>query len=920
MCFTKWLCVMGLCVWCAGAAAADGLTLLADFETGHTHPFQGGVVEAQPGLSGAGALRVDGGVFYIDRAMDWSAYDFLHVDVLNPGEHPVTLWIEVRDAQTQGYWTRVNLSTLAPPGRSVISLPVDMYVGEKARPGRRLLKDQITRLALNVGEGGPLYFDDFRLETLDASAFQFPGLVAIDFGPAGAPVLEGFAAMADQPWDEQAGLGWVNARIWRAVNALQPEPLTQDFVCPESGRFRLRLSNGIYRVGFNIHSPKGYWGEAQAYRTRQVMVNGQAAVADDQSFPQYLARHFQHADREDLPGVSAFGHYVQEQLAETWVTSEVTNGFLELAFDGEAWALCLTHLVVYPAAQDEAGHRFRDWVLERRRFHFENYFKMVPPTRVGAAAPAEGYRLFHRHFMDQVGPADGPEEGQELGAEAVLAAQAARGEEVALTVSVQPAAGMPGPAVALATDAFTSAEGNVLDSASLQFGWVDYRLARVTMDGSIYDVRPRYWRTGEAPPAPGLTRRYWLRWQPGLQLPAGVYTGKVVLTASDGSVRVLPVALEALPIRLAPVDDLPVGPWGSGIGMGWFGDEPDTQAWNDDMFAKAAEALRRHGFTSLSGRPYLHIRYGDGSFEIDFRRADREMALLKSKGFRHLISSYGIQDVGYNLYQGPSPEQVRQAGYTNAVEFLAEFYRRIEAHSIEQGWLPVAWNLCDEPIGGDIPPAVSNALLHRAAAGGLARNTFMGATSMQGDDPADTHYALVQALPMPTLTIHDAAAIAVAQAAGNQFAYYNSGDRWTYGRYLMMLAEKHALKLRLNWHYNVAVGDPYYALDCREDDYCWYNTNARGELIPSLSLLQEMVPGLNDYRYLLTLEQALAAAGTAAPAAVRAGQEILDAVRALRAGPDAREGSARLKNRNFQLYDAERERVITAILNLTKFP
>jgi hypothetical protein len=49
------------------------------------------------------------------------------------------------------------------------------------------------------------------------------------------------------------------------------------------------------------------------------------------------------------------------------------------------------------------------------------------------------------------------------------------------------------------------------------------------------------------------------------------------------------------------------------------------------------------------------------------------------------------------------------------------------------------------------------------------------------------------------------------------------------------------------------AGDPYYALDCREDDYAWCNSNAEGELIPSIAFEREMREGLDDYRYLLTL-------------------------------------------------------------------
>lgn len=910
-----WPRLMLLLLLAVGARASQaGMTMLADFEPEGLNPFAGGVVEKQPALAGEGSLRVDEGAITLDRALDWSPYDFLHADVFNPGPVPVTLALEVRDAETKGYWTRVNLTTIVAPGRSEVRIPVGMYVGEKSRPGRALLKDRITRFALTVGEGGPVYFDDFRLETLNTSVAQFAGLRAFDFGPAGAPVLEGFTPVATQAWSEATGYGWVTARIWRAVNALQPEPLTQDFVCPEAGAFRLRVSNGTYRVGFNITSPKGYWGESQTYRARRVSVNGAVAVQDEQTFSTYLSRYFQHADREDLPGVSAFDRYVLTPMTETWVTTEITNELVEVEFRGQAWANCLTHLIVYPAEQAEAGTRFLAWAQDRRRAHFENYFKMLPMVRVGAAPPAEGYQVFQRHFMDRIGPTDGPAEGEDFGPEASLHVRAAQGEEVALTLGVQPAAQESVPHAEV-RGLLHNAEGLPLDAASLQLGWIDYRLGRVAMDGSIYDVRPRYWRAGVPPAIPGITRCYWLRWQPTAGTTPGVYTGQLALVSEAGAVREIPLALEVLPITLAAVDQLAVGPWGSGIPMGWFADDPETRAWDEDMFTKALDALKRHGFTSLSARPNIQIVYGDGSFTVDFHQADREMALLRSKGFRHLISSYGLQRVGYNLYQGPTGDEVRRAGFTNALDFLAEYYRRVEAHAVEHNWLPVAWNLCDEPIGGDIAPAVSNALLHRAAAGGLTMNTFMGATSMRGDDPADPHFALVQALPMPTLTIHDAEAIAVAHAASNQFAYYNGGDRWTYGRYMKMLEARHQLKLRLNWHYNVVAGDPYNALDCREDDYCWYNSNARGELIPSLSLLQDMVPGLNDYRYLLTLEQACAAHEEEAAAV--AGRKLLQEVHALRAGPDARTGSERAREHQYQSYERERDRVIAAILALS---
>ena len=61
------------------------------------------------------------------------------------------------------------------------------------------------------------------------------------------------------------------------------------------------------------------------------------------------------------------------------------------------------------------------------------------------------------------------------------------------------------------------------------------------------------------------------------------------------------------------------------------------------------------------------------------------------------------------------------------------------------------------------------------------------------------------------------------------------------------------MRFRYSWHWNIVAGDPYYALDCREDDYAWCNSSPDGALIPSLKFERQMREGLDDYRYMLTL-------------------------------------------------------------------
>jgi hypothetical protein len=43
---------------------------------------------------------------------------------------------------------------------------------------------------------------------------------------------------------------------------------------------------------------------------------------------------------------------------------------------------------------------------------------------------------------------------------------------------------------------------------------------------------------------------------------------------------------------------------------------------------------------------------------------------------------------------------------------------------------------------------------------------------------------------------------------GPTWAFYNGGNRWTYGVYLYKAAKQFGMKFRLSWHWNAAAGDP----------------------------------------------------------------------------------------------------------------
>ena len=69
--------------------------------------------------------------------------------------------------------------------------------------------------------------------------------------------------------------------------------------------------------------------------------------------------------------------------------------------------------------------------------------------------------------------------------------------------------------------------------------------------------------------------------------------------------------------------------------------------------------------------------------------------------------------------------------------------------------------------------------------------------------------------------LHDEASVKLLHESGSDWAFYNGGNRWTFGEYMYKAAKQFGMKFRISWHWNAAAGDPYYALDCREDDYSW---------------------------------------------------------------------------------------------------
>ncbi|HEY3323041.1 MAG TPA: glycoside hydrolase domain-containing protein [Planctomycetota bacterium] len=854
------------------AVAGPAVKLITSFEE-TKNAFDAGTIVEEHATDGKKALRIDKSYAGMSGTQDWTGFDFLKADLFTASKEPMELYVEIRDASTKDYWTRVNYVTVVPPGQSTLIMPVkQMYVGEKSRPGRMLILNTVNRLVFNIGDTphAPLFMDNLRLERDDsAQKVAFEGLHAFDFGTGTSPVMEGFTQITPATlYSKGRGYGLKDAKIWRAFDCLQPEPLYQDFICIEGGGLAVDVPNGKYRVFVNMDSPSGFWGEYQVYTQRSITANGQLVVNDKMDFEQFRKKYFRFWNVEDLPADNTFDKYQKAYFQETTFDVDVSTGQLSLNFSGQNWACSVSCVIIYPLSKAAEGEKFLKFVEDKRRFHFDNYFKRVLHNPAGdPLSPTDedkkrGYVVFQRECMKDLFYNDTPFK-DELAKP--LAAEAFAGEYRPVTLGLIPLKDL-GKVKVTASD--LSGPAGSVPASAIDIGFVSYRISRVTMEGTVYTINPRLIMPTNVVDAPkDVARRFWLTIKTPADAKPGLYKGNLTVTPENGAAADVPIELTVRTGTLDPID-VPAGPWSYTISIPWQDDA--AKAFNDKMAAKGLHKLREYGFTTFSGLPVLTYRgFKDGKPQIDFTVGDAQMKMAREAGFTMPVITY-CPFIGLDLYF-QSTGEMQKAGFKDYSEFVKAIFTEVQKHADANNWLPVYWNLGDEPLGETLTRSAENAEAYRKAFP-KGPPFFTAASSYAGNDPKDPHFRLGKALHVADWNLHSEDSINLLHQIGSDWAFYNGGNRWTYGTYMYKAVKQFNLKFRLSWHWNCCAGDPYYALDCREDDFAWCNATPDGQLVPAVEF-ERLREGLDDYRHMLTL--ARLAKEKAGSAAAKAAEELI---------------------------------------------
>lgn len=261
-----------------------------EYNTGKASLVEEGVTEGRKALELTFDPAGSWGAYIVSFRLprDWSGYNALVLDVLNPSDSPMPASVLVGDKAWQdkngSYWNRHNGGRSFPPGRTEWILPLDgLYRGEAGSRNndirRNIDSDSIVRLDLGFGKmgtAGRVIIDNLRLVKTAAPK----NVWAFDFGPPSQSLMLGWTAVSPTTiYSTEQGYGWGprGGAPWpsSARDTTFGTALLQDFCEARGYNFHVAVPAGKYQVTV-IYENSGYWGGEQAqHRQRRILANGQ---------------------------------------------------------------------------------------------------------------------------------------------------------------------------------------------------------------------------------------------------------------------------------------------------------------------------------------------------------------------------------------------------------------------------------------------------------------------------------------------------------------------------------------------------------------------------------------------------------------------------------------------------------------------
>ena len=308
-------------------------------------------------------------------------------------------------------------------------------------------------------------------------------------------------------------------------------------------------------------------------------------------------------------------------------------------------------------------------------------------------------------------------------------------------------------------------------------------------------------------------------------------------------------SIEVIPIKLDE-PDFAFGPFGVHV--------PDELPDKAKALRQLLGVFKDYGMNSFSGGPSIHFNGLDaeGKPKLDFKACDEFMRIVKEVGFTKELDSYGGPGMVQNLHDSYQIGETGREWETKTGKSMGALleivWKAIAAHAKEAQWLPIAYELTDEPRV--VETAQKQLELMRLYREHVPFVDIGGSYSVAWNktDPFDVAVQdIFKTLNWSSLNEHSQIDFDQSKALGKRIYIYNQGTtRYSFGAYQWAEFRK-GVRGRMQWHLLALHGWQFFDLDGREPDTAMINWG-RNEVIPTLKLAH-CRDGADDFRFAVTL-------------------------------------------------------------------
>lgn len=820
-----------------------------------------------------------------DAIRNWSDFDYFAMDVYAEDTNPYRIVFELWDGLTRNYHTRCTFeNTSTHPGRQTLMWQINRAKrnGKEGRewqelePQDKIRMDGLTKVKIFMtplkDRDAVFWVDNLRLMQEDAAKpkMKVPlpeGAVGFDFGSAGA-VVPGFKAVTEiTAYGTGGGCGFTSTDGLKEDGKGWPDLLTGKFVwSPSSGQmeFRADVPDGEYLAWLSA----GRVVRPDLKSRRFFLeLNGQTIVDENPSFEEFCTEkhlyRFMWTQYSEKPH-ALWQNYISRMYPASTHSVTVTGGVISL----RAVNHFLSALILVPA---DKRPQFDAVAADLRRKRIEAFEKTyyTPPQQKPVRRQGDGeYLLYVPDSWQAVRPWSAPSDDER--ARRTISTAAAPGQRIVLRVAVVPFIDLGTCSLAV-SDLRGPA---VIPSANAAVHFQNYR-----SDGtgvSEMALLPSRALQIEA----GVTQCYWLWLAIPPDAPAGIYRGALDFFPRSQNVppAKIPVQLEVYPFQLEPVIPVSYGMYYGGRGSPSFPNHLIR-----DKYREQLEWMKDIGFTAVSvgGPGVTGVNIGAGNVSMNFNGMRfwmdlaREVGLARSPEQELMANALGMArtigrrlpgSIGAKVDQDPGIE-LRQPEFKALHLNASQQYKAF----LDQMGLPVAVEVVDEPR--EVPNPWNRNLADTIAYADMLHEAGLRTfVTPMGDSNQGKDYTVL-AEHVDIISVHaypgSKGQIMSTREHGKTLWLYNTGkDRFSWGFYNWRVGSKG----RWEWHFCWSEGGSKGGYPGDE----WYNPfTSRHGLAPNApyskyrggmlfqSAYLSIAEGVNDYRYLHTLEKAIEASRAA---------------------------------------------------------